>query len=109
MDFAQLQATMLDIGKDAQIPVEAVADAIIVSYGEFEECSLAVVSGGEAVDFQAPLLVVGPDNRDALFAEALHLSLNGSPGLAIALSDKVPVLLVRKRVASAGLHQRELS
>jgi hypothetical protein len=110
MDFAtQLKASMLAIGKDAQMPVEVVGDAIIVSYDEFEECTLTPVNGGEAVEFQAPLLAFGPDNRDALFAEALRLSLYGSPGVAVGLSDKVPVLLLRKRVPAAGLHQRELS
>lgn len=110
MDFAaQLKATMINIGKEAQMPLEMVDDTIIVSYGEFDECTVAPVNGGEAVEFQAPLLAFGPDNRDALFAEALRLSLYGSPGLAIALSDKAPVLLLRKRVPAAGLHQRELS
>jgi len=109
VDFAtHLKAALLEIGKDAQIPIEVVGDTIIVCYDEFNECTLAPVNGGEALEFQAPLLAFGPDNRDALFAEALRLSLYGSPGMAVGLSDKVPVLLLRRRVPAAGLHQREL-
>jgi len=110
MDFAaQLRAAVLAIGKDAEIPVEVVDDTIIVSYGECDECTVEAVNGGEAVELQAPLLAFGQDEREALFAEALRLSLSGSPGVAVALSDKAPVLFLRKRLPAAGLHQRELS
>jgi hypothetical protein len=106
--FEQLREMMLAIGKEVDIPIEIAGKAIVVSYDEFNECSVAAANHDEAVEFRAPLFAFAPENRDTLFEEALKLNLYGSGGAVVALSDHAPVLLLRDTVAAQGLHQREL-
>ena len=106
--FDRLKEMMLAIGQQVDIDVDVADKNIFVAYDEFNECTVAPVNNGEAVEFRAPLFVCAPENRDELFEEALKLNLYGSGGAAVALSDHAPVLLLRDTVAAQGLHQREL-
>jgi hypothetical protein len=106
--FDRLKEMMLAIGQQVDIDIDVADKNIVVTYDEFNECTVAPVNDGEAVEFRAPLFAFAAEKRDVLFEEALRLNLSGSRATAIAVSDHAPVLLLRRSVSAEGLHQREL-
>lgn len=102
----RLQDMMLAFGREAEIPVEVVGDNVIISIDDFVECAVAPAKVEGLIEFRAPLFAFGPENRDRLFEQALKLNLGGD-GIAVAVSDRGPILLIRRTVTAEGLQQRE--
>ena len=108
MDIAErLKDMMVAVGKEADIPIEIDHDQILIAVDDFVECVVEPTISGDAIEFQAPLFAFTADMRARLFEEASKLNLN-TEGIAIALSDKAPVLVMRRTVAAEGLHHHEL-